>query len=213
MRLRCRVGRHTPFKPGKFYDVVEILEMPGHVMVRKPNGKWPKPGERNFGWHAEEWFEPAAEGIPAYTCGYYYVEEAFFGTVIPNSVFPVQRGPRLGELSATEERIDDLVQQCGGNRLWWMVYRNVLPTASYPKDLERQFLTIGANHDTLGRSYPYRSAERDIRTILRRLNISLSKIAPIEDQDLDFWFRSGRKAGPWNWTWHELTVDLKSSKA
>jgi hypothetical protein len=169
MELRCLAGRHTPFKVGRFYDVVEIMEMPGHAMVRKPNGKWPKPGERYFGWHVDEWFEPVPEGIPAYSCGYDHVEEDFFGTVVPHSIFPVQKGPRLGKLSATEERISDLVEKCSGDRLWWMVDRNVLPKASLPKDLERQFLTIGANHDFIRRSYSYRRAERDIRTILRRL--------------------------------------------
>ena len=128
MKLRCLAGRHTPFKVGRFYDVVEIMEMPAHVMVRKPNGKWPKPGDRYFGWHADEWFKPVPEGIPAYTCGYYHAEEEFFGVVIPK--FPYSRyqgGPRWGDHCAAAERIDELVDKCSGDQLWWVVYRNVLP--------------------------------------------------------------------------------------
>ena len=33
-------------------------------MVRKANGKWPRPGEPYFGWHADEFFEPVPEGSP-----------------------------------------------------------------------------------------------------------------------------------------------------
>ena len=208
MKLRCLAHRHTPFKPGRFYDVAEILELPDHAMVRKPNGKWPKPGEPYFGWHADDLFEPSPEGIPAYSCGCRHEEREFFGTIIPHSVFSVpRRNPRRRlELSTVEERIEDLVCSCSSH-LWWQVYRDVLQRVTFPDNLERQFLLIGGDHRCLGRSYSYHRATRDIRTILRRLKIPVSRVAPIEDQQLEFWWRcSWRKPGAWIWTWRVPTI-------
>jgi hypothetical protein len=213
MKLRCLVDHHTPFKAGKFYEVAEIMEMPHHAMVRKPDGKWPRPGESYFGWHADDYFEPSPEGIPAYTCGYRHEERDFFGTIIPHSVFPVPpKGRRLGALSAAYERIEDVVEQCSNKHLCWDVERDVLKGATWPDNLERQFSLLYATRFSLGRSYSYRRAERDIRTILRRLKIPISKVAPIEDQYVEFWCRSWRKAGPWTWTWREITVDSRQPK-
>ena len=63
MRLRC-LGemKGAPFVVGRFYEVVEILEMSEHVMVKMPSGRWPKPGGRWFGWHPED-FLSAGEGV------------------------------------------------------------------------------------------------------------------------------------------------------
>jgi hypothetical protein len=213
MKLRCLIDRHTPFKAGRFYDVAEILEMPCHAMVRKPNGKWPRPGESYFGWHVDEFFEPSPKGIPAYTCGYRYEERDFFGTVIPHSAFPVlPKGPLLGPCSAANSRMRDLVEQCSNGHLGWYVQTDVLRGVTWPENLERQFSILEAYKPNLGRSYSYCRAERDIRAILRRLKVPISKVAPIEDQHLEFWCRSWRKAGPWAWTWREETVNPRQPK-
>jgi hypothetical protein len=213
MRLRCLVDNHTPFKAGKFYEVAEILELPGHAMVRKPNGKWPKPFEPYFAWHADEIFEPSPNGIPAYSCGYRYEELEFFGTIVPHSIFGEPRtGTYPRKPSAQEERLEQLVDKYGKGHLWWTVYRGVLNNVTCPDGLERQFLLIGAHHWKLGRSCSYSDAIRGIETILRQLKIRVSAVAPIDDQQIEFWCRSFyRKPGPWTWTWRLPTVRRQKS--
>ena len=199
MKLRCIVPM-GPFKRGKFYDVVEILELPDHAMARKPNGKWPRPGDPYFCWHADEIFEPAPQGIPAYHCGYEYFDQEFFGVIIPDSVFSITRSRRLCDLTPSEKRVDDAVSDISGNRLWWRLFHHIVTGVCWPTDLQPNFLLIGIDHKHLGRKYSYRHVERDIRQILRRLKIPTSKTTPVEDQQPEFWYRSSwRKAGPWTW--------------
>jgi len=76
-----------PFKVGKIYEVAEIYEHPGHVMVRAPGAtKWPKPGDPTFNWHPCEVFEPTNEPIEILSCGYAYEDYCndMFGVVIDN---------------------------------------------------------------------------------------------------------------------------------
>src|SRR4051794_38180901 len=86
MILKCiRGGFGSPFVVGRKYDVTEIAEWPFHAMVRKPNGEWPEPCERWFGWHPEEWFASPRKGLEILSCGYAYVEIHGYGVVIPSS--------------------------------------------------------------------------------------------------------------------------------
>ena len=88
VKLRCINSPNRHVMVGRTYEIAEILEHPGHVMARKPNGKWPRPGEWYFAMHPEEYFEAPLTGIPAFSCGYALVELEFFGTIIPNSLYP-----------------------------------------------------------------------------------------------------------------------------
>jgi hypothetical protein len=72
------------FVVGELYEVAEIYEMDGHLMVRAPGAaRWPAPGEWGFGIHPE-WFSPTSEPIPIISCGFYYNEFLidFFGVTL-----------------------------------------------------------------------------------------------------------------------------------
>jgi hypothetical protein len=69
---------------GEKYEVAEIFEMDGHLMVRKPGQtRWPAPGEDGFGVHPE-WFEYVDEPIPILSCGYEYNDTLcnYFGVLL-----------------------------------------------------------------------------------------------------------------------------------
>jgi hypothetical protein len=71
-------------KVDEIYDVAEIFEMEGHVMVRRPGEKrWPAPGSHLFGLHPE-WFDSTSTPIPIVSCGYHYNEflHDFYGVLL-----------------------------------------------------------------------------------------------------------------------------------
>lgn len=85
MRMRCIATLNkSPFKVGETYDVVEILEAPGHCMVRLPDGTWPKPGNQFFGWHPEDIFSSPRKGngLPAVSCCCTYVDFEYWGFLV-----------------------------------------------------------------------------------------------------------------------------------
>jgi hypothetical protein len=198
VKLRCVVAPNLKFVVGRRYEVVEIMEMPGHAMVRKPDGRWPKPGEAYFGWHAYEYFEPSPSGIPAYSCGYQLVEEEFYGVIIPNSLHRTPH-PRLFKRDRASERVSKIVDGANKPGLWWFAQEHVLPKCCWPKTLEGEFMAIGFNHEALGREVSYQAAGAAIQKVMRQLGIPPGEMPPVEDQWLECWKRSHRPAGMWKW--------------
>src|SRR5512143_3076783 len=79
-----RAPEQLPMEIGKAYEVAEIYEMEGHLMVREPGAtEWPRPGSYRFGWHPD-YFETSAEPIPIVSCGFEYNEflTDFFGVIL-----------------------------------------------------------------------------------------------------------------------------------
>lgn len=69
---------------GGEYEIAEIFEMEGHVMVQRPGEtRWPCPGSPVFGIHPE-WFEPTKAPIPIVSCGFRYHDYLcdFFGVIL-----------------------------------------------------------------------------------------------------------------------------------
>lgn len=202
MKLRCIVApnpERSEIVVGCRYEVAEILELPGHAMVRKPNGKWPKPGEFYFGMHADMYFESSPNGIPAVSCGYSLEEPEFFGVVIPNSIFPTPRLGRILEPSAEWNRVTRIIKSVGNDLLWVTAFHGILTKICLPRDLERQFMLLGIDHDHIGRAISYRSAAIAIRQMMKKLRIPNASMPKVENQQLEFWRRSWRPAGPWRW--------------
>lgn len=73
-----------PLRIGESYEVAEIYDWPGHVMVRKPGERsWPVPGSSWFAWHEEE-FEIPKRPIPILRCGFYWNDylSSYFGITV-----------------------------------------------------------------------------------------------------------------------------------
>jgi len=188
MKLRCvRGGFGSPFVAGRYYDVVEIKEMPipGHVMVRMPNGHWPKPSDRRwFGWHPEEFFASprSKDGLPALSCGYRLEERNCYGVIIPVSVY--KNVPRFD--SALERSIDQFMDT--PLPIWYLRYTNVWTGCCWPEGLERSFRVVGVDHDRLGRHISYKRAADAVGQVLSDLGLAeLSK--GIDDLELEFWYK------------------------
>jgi len=201
VKLRCIVSRNKDIVVGKYYEVAEILEHPGHAMLRKPNGKWPKPGDPYFAWHADELFESPPNGIPAFSCGYDHEELEFFGTIIPNSLLPTlaEWDPFDRSTQQAREEFSDIVDSAGIPDLWSRTYHRVLPRVCIPDSLERSFLLLGVDFQHLGRRCTKPSISRAIRKVMRKLGILTKSMPRIEEQSIEFWRRSWRKPGPWTW--------------
>jgi hypothetical protein len=201
VKLRCLNSPNRLVVAGRSYEVAEILEHPGHVMVRKPDGKWPKPGEWYFAMHADEYFESPRQGIPAFSCGFEYVDMQFFGAIVPNSLFPTPPKWDFNKPSTQRacERISGIVERDGGEHLWWHSYYNVLPRVCFPESLKTQFMLIGMDYRNLGGRAGKQRTFKTIQNAMRRLGISRKSMPPIEDQLVEFWHPSWRKAGPLTW--------------
>lgn len=192
MRLRClQGGRPSPFIKGRLYDVAEILELPLHCMVRNPKGQWPKPGERWFAWHPEEWFASPPTGLPALSCGYDYEESHCYGVIIPASSY--RHVPRFA--SRLQEAMHQIPDRMG--HLWYLRYRNVRTSCCTPK-LERSFYLLGTDHESLGREISYKTAAQAIRRVLSLLQLPELRGA-VDDLDLEFWHKSWRAPGGLTW--------------
>lgn len=79
-----RASSVQPIEIGEAYEVAEIFEMEGHLMVRKPGeDRWPVPGSQGFGW-MPEWFEPTEKPIPIISCGFRFNDflTDFFGVIL-----------------------------------------------------------------------------------------------------------------------------------
>ncbi|MCK4341278.1 MAG: hypothetical protein KAY37_06090 [Phycisphaerae bacterium] len=66
------------------YEVAEIFEMDGYLMVRQPGERrWPVPGSRWFGW-PPELFEPTELPLPIVSCGFKFNDflTDFFGVIL-----------------------------------------------------------------------------------------------------------------------------------
>jgi hypothetical protein len=202
VKLRCVLAPNPAFVVGRRYEVVEILELPGHGMARKPDGRWPRPGEVGFGMHLDDYFEPAMDGVPALSCGYHYVEEEFFGAIVPNSLYRTPPGG-FGELmkpglhTKRVQRAVDTEEQSG---IWWLRCHGVLGNLCKVQKLERSFMMVGYGHDALGRDLSYPSAAKKVRSVLKKLGIPAELLPKVADQSVEFWQRSWRPAGAWTWT-------------
>jgi hypothetical protein len=162
LQLRCiRGGLGSPFKKGTIYDVAEILEIPWHVMVRKPNGQWPKPGELWFCWHPEEWFASPPNGLDILTCGYFCQDMFWYGVVIP--------GSRLKRFKRFDLRLDRVIRQTHGFK-YALSHERLTPTC-LPVDFEPGSYVLGAEHANLGQETPYRAAAQAIKRVLVALGM------------------------------------------
>jgi hypothetical protein len=197
-RVRCLISPDRYVTVGQFYEVAEILEHPYHIMIRKPNGKWPRPGDPFFAWHPDEYFESPPTGIPALSCGYQHEDLEFFGTIIPNSLFPTpsEWDPFKPNTALAREEFSDIVDGVGIRNLWWRSFYKVLPKVCFPKSLERNFLILGIDFEYLRRSSAKHKAVSAIHKIMRRLSIPSKLRPPVEDQSIEFWRTSWRKPGP-----------------
>lgn len=180
MLLKCIDTGHLKFKIGNKYDIAEIAEMPGHAMARKQNGKWPKPGEKYFGFHPEQYFECPQNGLEILSCGYSDFEEEFYGVIIPMSKYKNKINLHRRIATIIDKYDEDYP-------IWWVHWNNILTSASHPK-LERNMITIGFEHRDLGRDLSYDKAKRSIRKILKELGLShLSE--NINDVYMSFWIK------------------------
>jgi len=210
MRLRCLISPNRHIVAGRRYEIAEILEHPGHVMVQKPNGRWPIPGEPYFAMHPDEYFESPKRSIPAVSCGYDYVELEFFGSIIPNSLFPTPQKGQFPNFSPQQEHVSRIVDSVDIKSLWWLMYHDVLLRICFPDTLERRFLLLGIDHQNLGRQTSYRSARLAIKAVMRKLRIPSNSMPPVEDQEIEFWTRSWRKAGLLTWKSPVLSKAVRS---
>jgi hypothetical protein len=162
VRLRCVRGGHgSPFKKGRVYDVAEIQEISEHVMVRKPNGQWPKPGDRWFCWHPEELFASPPKGLEILICGYYCYEMDWYGVVIP--------GSRVKRFKRFDLRLDRVIRQTHSSECA-VSYHRLTPTC-LPVDFEPGSYVIGAEHANLGQEISYRAADEAVKRVLSVLKM------------------------------------------
>jgi hypothetical protein len=195
MRLRCvRGGYGSPFREGEVYDVAEVMEHPRHAMVRRPGGRWPKPGERWFGWHPEEWFASPPGGLEIVSCGYEYREVNCFGVVIPASRY--RRVPRFE--SRLARVMEGLPESMG--YLWRARARGVRTSCCVPA-LERNFYVVGVDHDRLGREVSYRAAGRAVRRVLAEVGVS-GLAGQVGDLNLEYWEKLLRRPERLTWEAH-----------
>lgn len=148
MRLKCiATVNGSPFKVGVVYDVVEILEAPGHCMVRLPNGNWPKPVNKFFGWHPEEIFSSPRKGIglPAVSCRCTYDDFAYFGFLVL----------RKGRTKRTMRVVKQLQESDNPNRPFVSRWRGIV----YPVDM-KDCVTIGYQFQDIVRLGSLRKAKR-----------------------------------------------------
>jgi hypothetical protein len=205
VNLRCinapykQTGRGQYLVAGKYYEIAEIMEMPGHAMARKPDGKWPKPGDPYFAFHADDCFSVPKDGIPAFSCGYMCVDEQFFGTIIPNSLFPTPPQYDFPKISRQQSYVSNIVDRAGVPGLYHLTYHNVLPKVCFPESLEKEFMFLGIEYRDMHAKVTAKTVSLALKSVMRKLGIPSNQMPPVEDQLVEFWHPSCRKAGPWKW--------------
>ncbi len=107
-----------PLEAGKAYEVAEIYELEGFLMVREPGAtRWPRPGSHHFGWHPH-YFELSAVPIPIVSCGFEAnkVLTNFFGVLFtrPEHVACV-RALKAIALPDDEEELDAWADRAAGD--------------------------------------------------------------------------------------------------
>ncbi|GMV83206.1 MAG: hypothetical protein AMXMBFR7_43900 [Planctomycetota bacterium] len=199
MMLRCISDRTHWFKKGHFYDVVEIMEFPDHVMVRERGQPWPVPGEPFWGWHPETLFKCPKDGLEILSCGYSVVEIAFYGVVFRRS------------WRSLPARLRKLLLAFGDRGLPWpkgASYRNVrqvLPKVSYTQvgkgvacksvHLPSSFTMLGYEGMALLDMGSMTRMKRELLTFLKQAGCREQS----EAQYVEYWQKNWRVDGKCKW--------------
>ena len=192
-----------PLRIGESYEVAEIYEARGHVMVRKPGERsWPVPGSPWFCWHDDE-FETPERPIPILRCGFHLNDylSSCFGIVVtePKDVCTLRAldeldWPDEGEPFATWRRraastledvvaraLYDVIESCA-------IHMGFMDRVFFSEpQLPPEFAYLGSDCvEMIRMDYSKTRVQREIDRFLAALNIPTQQ-ARVLGHDMSFW--------------------------